>query len=285
MTDEQLLQRLQNQALEDRQEPERRDSIESLDSDVDEQELQSTVHQPIRTEGRQTGPKGVLADYEYHKQLKSEASQARLRAYHKRMLDQAVTTTSYAQDQQELVLEPMKSDDEDDDKDDEQDAILAYRQQRLKELARMSNHSVRRQHKVFGQVEDIDADLYASVIDTEWKTVPIVIHLYDESIPHCRQVDNIFSDLARKYAMARFVRVSAIELDFDLVGSSAILAYRGGLLVANLVRLVDYVNNRFDTEIVEDVLLRHNAITDDDIYDVPAVPERQQASDEEDDDN
>lgn len=122
----------------------------------------------------------MLADYEYHKQLKSEASQARLRAYHKRMLDQAVTTTSYAQDQQELVLEPMKSDDEDDDKDDEQDAILAYRQQRLKELARMSNHSVRRQHKVFGQVEDIDADLYASVIDTEWKTVPIVIHLYDE---------------------------------------------------------------------------------------------------------
>jgi hypothetical protein len=34
MSDEQLLQRLQNQALEDRQEPERRDSIESLDSDV-----------------------------------------------------------------------------------------------------------------------------------------------------------------------------------------------------------------------------------------------------------
>lgn len=56
--------------------------------------------------------------------------------------------------------------------------------------------------------------------------------------------------------MARFVRVSAIDLGFDLVGSSAILAYRGGLLVANLVRLLDYVNNRFDTETVEDVLLR-----------------------------
>jgi hypothetical protein len=33
-SDEQLLQRLQNQALEDRQEPERRDSIDSIDSDV-----------------------------------------------------------------------------------------------------------------------------------------------------------------------------------------------------------------------------------------------------------
>jgi hypothetical protein len=33
MSDEQLLQRLQNQALEDRREPERRDSIDSEDSD------------------------------------------------------------------------------------------------------------------------------------------------------------------------------------------------------------------------------------------------------------
>jgi hypothetical protein len=66
--------------------------------------------------------------------------------------------------------------------------------------------------------------------------------------------------------MARFVRVSAIDLDFDLVGSSAILAYRGGLLVANLVRLLDYVNNRFDTETVEDVLLRYGLSSGYDIY-------------------
>jgi hypothetical protein len=95
------------------------------------------------------------------------------------MMNQAVTTTSYGQDQQELVLEHNKSEDED-DLDDDRDAILAFRQQRLQELARMSNHTVRRQQKVFGQVEDIDADEYASVIDTEWKTVPIVMHLYDE---------------------------------------------------------------------------------------------------------
>lgn len=76
-----------------------------------------------------------------------------------------------------------------------------------------------------------------------------------QSIPHCRKVDDIFADLARKYAMARFVRVPALDLEFDLVGSSAILGYRGGLLVANLVRLVDYVNARFEVETVEDVLL------------------------------
>jgi hypothetical protein len=95
------------------------------------------------------------------------------------MSDQAITTSSYAQDQQELVLEQMNSDEDDLDNDDES-AIQAYRQQRLKELARLSNPAVRRQQKVFGQVDDIDADEYANIIDTEWKTVPIVIHLYDE---------------------------------------------------------------------------------------------------------
>jgi hypothetical protein len=40
-SDEQLLQRLQNQALEDRQEPERRDSIDSIDSDVVSDEFDS----------------------------------------------------------------------------------------------------------------------------------------------------------------------------------------------------------------------------------------------------
>ncbi|KAI9289699.1 thioredoxin-like protein [Umbelopsis sp. AD052] len=285
MSDEQLLQRLQNQALEDRQEPERRDSIESQDSDAEDDRYshEAPAHQPIRTEGRKTGPKGVLADYAFHKQLKSEADQARLRAYHKRMVNQAITTTSYGQDQQELVLEHINSDEDEIDNEDE-DAIQAYRQQRLKEFARISNPAVRRQQKVFGQVDDIDANEFSTIIDNEWKSVPIVIHLYDESIPHCRQVDDIFADLARKYAMARFVRVSAHDLEFDLVESSAILGYRGGLLVANLVRLVDYVNSRFEVETVEDVLLKYNAVTEDDIYDAPPAAARQNASDDEDDD-
>jgi Phosducin len=95
------------------------------------------------------------------------------------MVNQAITTTSYGQDQQELILEPMNSDEDDIDGDDE-NAIQAYRQQRLKEFARISNPAVRRQQKVFGQVDDIDSNEYASMIDNEWKSVPIVIHLYDE---------------------------------------------------------------------------------------------------------
>lgn len=63
-------------------------------------------------------------------------------------------------------------------------------------------------------------------------------------------------DLAEKYALAKFIRVSAAELDFDLVGSPAILAYRNGILVANLVRLVDCVGPVLSPDSIEQLLLR-----------------------------
>lgn len=63
-------------------------------------------------------------------------------------------------------------------------------------------------------------------------------------------------DLAKKYALAKFIRIHATEIDFDLVGSPAILAYQGGILIANLVRIIDEVGQRFDVESIEDILQR-----------------------------
>lgn len=68
-------------------------------------------------------------------------------------------------------------------------------------------------------------------------------------------MDDFWRELARKYAFAKFVRVSARELDFDLVGSPAVLGYKNGNLVANLVRFVDPVGSAFTEEAVENALL------------------------------
>ena len=71
-------------------------------------------------------------------------------------------------------------------------------------------------------------------------------------------MDEYLIDLAKKYTLAKFIRISAVELDFDLVGSPTVLAYQGGILIANLVRIMDEVVCRFDVESIEDVLLRYN---------------------------
>ena len=49
--------------------------------------------------------------------------------------------------------------------------------------------------------------------------------------------------------------MSARELEFDLVGSPAVLGYKNGNLVANLVRFVDLVGAAFTEEAVENALL------------------------------
>jgi hypothetical protein len=113
----------------------------------------------------------------------------------------------------------------------------------------------------------------------------------------CRLLDDIFVGLASKYALAKFIRVSALDLEFDLVGSPSILAYQNGLLVANLVRIIDQVGSRFDNDSIEDILLkyviqlchlpffffflhlliiisflnlfRHGALSENDLYDIP----------------
>ncbi|KAG2224127.1 hypothetical protein INT45_000142 [Circinella minor] len=217
---------------------------------------------PGRKMGPQTGPKGVIADHAHYQREQREAQADSRRAYNERMMAKAPTTTTYLQDEAErqLVLEYPSDEKDNSDNDlfdeDDEEAIRLYREKRLEELKQMNNHQSRTMHRVFGKVEDITADDYATVIDKEWRTVPVVVHLYDESISTCRKLDEFLVDLAQKYALAKFIRVSAADLEFDLVGSPTILAYKAGMLVANLVRFVDYVGPRFSEEAVEAALVR-----------------------------
>jgi hypothetical protein len=119
----------------------------------------------------------VKADHDYQKQKELVSNQKARADYNARMLAKAPTTTTYAQDQeQELVLEAQKEEQlEDDD-------LKYYREKRLRELKQMANnnHYIRQQQKVFGTLNTVEADDYPNEIDDEWKTIPVIVHLYDE---------------------------------------------------------------------------------------------------------
>lgn len=221
----------------------------------------------MRQGGRQTGPKGVIDDQKYQQQLDASKRQGQIADYNAKLLAKAPITTTYLQDQQqqqqmELVLEPpsVKAKSQlqyqDDEDSDDEEVLKAYREKRLVELKKMRNHSTRQEHRVFGTLQEIEVDDYVASIDTEWRTVPVIVHLYDDSLENCRRLDEILQGLARKYSLAKFIRVSGLDLEFDLVGSPAILGYKSGMLIANLVRLDDEVGAKYTAESVEDVLVR-----------------------------
>ncbi|KAI8338583.1 thioredoxin-like protein [Chlamydoabsidia padenii] len=232
----------------------------------------------MRQGGRQTGPKGVIDDQKYQQQLDASKRRGQIADYNAKLLAKAPVTTTYLQDQQqqqqqqmELVLEskPKPAIEDENDSDDEE-VLKAYREKRLAELKKMRNHSTRQEHRVFGTLQDIDVDDFVTSIDTEWRTVPVIVHLYDDSLENCRRLDDILQGLAHKYSLAKFIRVSGLDLEFDLIGSPAILGYKSGMLIANLVRLDDEVGAKYTAESVEDVLIRHDVLSDDDQYDIPS---------------
>ncbi|KAL0085887.1 thioredoxin-like protein [Phycomyces blakesleeanus] len=259
------------------------------DTDASDNEEEATVannqqtSEPVRSptgNGRHTGPKGVMADHAYYNKVKVATEQAKRDEHNSRMLSKALMTTTYLEDvaaskQEVLVLEHQESDD---DLLEDEEILALYRQKRLGELRQMSNHGVRKQHRLFGTLETVNADDYATAIDNEWRTVPVIIHLYDNSIPECRKLDDHLRGLASTYALAKFIRVSALDLEFDLVGSPAVLAYKSGLLIANMVRFVDQVGPRFSPEAVEDCLVGCGALCEEDLYETPS----QKDEDEED---
>lgn len=159
--------------------------------------------------------------------------------YNAKLLSKAPMTTTWLDDEKEqlLVLEHQE--------------LKQVRQQRLKELKQQ------RDQKVFGTVTTIGIDEYIEVIDEQEKDISVIVHLFDESLQKCKELDKHLLDLSYKYALAKFVRISALELDFDLVESPAILGYKNGILITNLVRIIDLVGERFDIEEIEDLLTRY----------------------------
>ncbi|KAI8072395.1 thioredoxin-like protein [Gongronella butleri] len=291
--DDALLQKLQQTHVDDDDDRRPEEASDVSDTDLDDQQLASEASgdwMGQRAHGPQTGPKGVLADEQHHRQWQAAKRAGDLAAYNARVLAKAPMTTTYLQDQQAtLVLESRearkaraaagkKEGEEDDDdldallaEEEEEDeaAMQAYRVKRLAELKQVKNHHIRQQHRVFGTLDLVDALGYVDAIDKEWRTVPVIVHVFDPQLPHCRQLDNILHGLARRYALAKFIRVDAADLDFDLVGSPAILAYKSGILVANLIRLDDDVGPVYSEDAIEDLLLRHHALGEDDLYDRP----------------
>ncbi|KAI8639380.1 thioredoxin-like protein [Parasitella parasitica] len=265
-----LWAQLQNVSLEenddrDRIEPE----SESDQEDHVETSVNSIPHEE-RQSGPNTGPKGVKADHDYHQQMQLDLKDKARADYNARMLAKAPTTTTYLQDvqEQQLILQQQQQKQQEPDDDD----LKYLREKRLNELKRRArgNHSIHQQQKLFGSYRTIDIDDYVNEIEDESKTIPVIIHIFDDSLPKCKELDLILPDLAQKY-FAKFIRVSANDLDFDLVGSPAILAYAGGVLIANLVRIIDEVGSRFDIDAIEDVLLRHGALSQNDLYDIPNI--------------
>lgn len=195
-----------------------------------------------------TGPKGVRADRAAHDAQRRDAVHRRILETNARMQSMAlVGGTSEEQDalrrkadalrdqRQQQQGDSDSDSDFDDDFDDEEDlaALRRYRATRMAEFqsAPASTPSL---------IEIHSDKQYLETIEDGPSTLTVIAHIYSKNVHTCRQLTASLASLARQQTAVKFIQVDASVIAFggqDEDVLPTVLIYRGGELLANLVRI------------------------------------------------
>uniref|UniRef100_A0A1B6CQV0 Phosducin domain-containing protein n=1 Tax=Clastoptera arizonana TaxID=38151 RepID=A0A1B6CQV0_9HEMI len=241
------------------------------------QELSSSLPEPRKWEGisSNTGPKGVIKDWQRFKQLEVEQKKEQYAERIQLMKKLSLTCSS-------------KLDDEKDKKEEDElselmsDKFLEqYRKKRMNEMLSCSN-----QLPKFGILIDLkDGSDFIEAIDNENKAVSVIIHIYEINVPECNKLNKILLKLSKKYCEVKFCKIissdAGMSKHFKVGGVPAILVYKAGLVIGNFVHVTDELGDEFYESDVENFLIEHGMIQDKSCF--PKILSQSQDKDEDSD--
>ena len=241
----------------------------SSSSNMQQQEEQS--QQQLRPSGN-TGVKGVLADYREAKQreqlIKEKERLDKLEALYqathpamRRAEDCNIISTNNSNNNDTNDCDDNDSYDEDDD------FLKQFRNQRLSELKQQQQQQQQRSttslppKALFGSLTTVTPEEYVKLVDnmnninTDYY---LIVHLYESSIQQCQILHSTLDKLASSSWMehVQFIEVNALEANsnLDTICLPAILIYKRGELIHNVVRFTDDLSEGYDVEDVKKVL-------------------------------
>lgn len=217
-----------------------------------------------------TGPKGVINDWRKYKQLENEQRVEQQKEMERLIKKLSMTCKSHleeeADEQKQKELQDkiagkmtIRADEEEEDDDDE-DFLQQYRLQRMEEMRRQLCGGRR-----FEKVIDISSgEEFLRAVDEEGKSTLVVVHIYEPEVPACQAMEGSLLCLAVQYPMVKFCKVkgSAVGTSalFRTSALPALLLYRGGELVGNLVRVSDQLGDDFYATDVEALLQEYGLL-------------------------
>ena len=213
----------------------------------------STQQSQLRPSGN-TGVKGVLADYREAKRIeqltKDEERKDRLEALHR--ATRPAVSDRISNGRKDVIND--KNDSGDSELDDSDDEFLQqFRSQRLAQLQSTSTS-----HPTFGSLTQTSPEDYVTLVDTVDPQVFLIVFLYEPSILQCRQLQSILEKVAPSMNYAKFIEVNALDANpnLDTICLPAILIYKQGKLVHNLVRFTDDLPKGYGVDEVRNVFER-----------------------------
>lgn len=205
-----------------------------------------------------TGPKGVLKDWQRFKQLEIEKRQEQETERLALMKKLSITCKSALDDEREKKEE--LGDEFTDLLTDE--FLEQYRKQRMHEM--MSNSC---NLPKFGLLYDLaNGEQFLEAIDGENKSVTVIVHIYEDKVSSCKAMNSCLSELSQEYVQVKFCKLlstsAGMSNHFKADGVPALLVYKGGQMVGNFVRVSDELGDEFYVGDVENFLIEHGMIVD-----------------------
>lgn len=209
-----------------------------------------------------TGPKGVIKDWQRFKQLEIERDMEKENERLGLMKKLCITAKTAAEDKKQAEQDEL--DDELAELMNDDTVLLQFQQQRMREMLERCG----RQQKRFGTVISLNnGDEFLNAIDNEDKTITIIVHIYENKLLACKTMNRCLDELAQSYVNVKFCKiigsVAGMSKNFKISGIPALLVYKSGSLIGNFVRLSDDLGgDEFFASDVESFLIEHAMIPD-----------------------
>ncbi|CAD7006310.1 unnamed protein product [Ceratitis capitata] len=210
-----------------------------------------------------TGPKGVVQDWQRFKQLQAEKREESERQ--RIELAKKLTMTAATAKEEEERKRQEEIDAELDELMSE-DFLQQYQKQRMAEMLRQCGHI-----KQFGKVISLTTHgEFLDFIEKENKHTTVIIHIYDKNISACSTLNRCLDTLATDYPSIKFGKicssVAGMSRDFRDKGLPALLVYKAQALIGNFVRVTDDLSDDFFPSDVENFLIENGIVVDKTLY-------------------
>lgn len=204
-----------------------------------------------------TGPKGVIKDWQRYKQLQAEKRAEQEKERLQLIKKLSLTCRSSLDEEKEKIMQS----DPDLAELLTDEFLLEYQKQRMKEM-------LTRTGKLrFGRVINLEtADQFLEAIDNEDKSVTIVVHIHEPNVPGCEAMNGSLISVAEDYPFVKFCKilgsVAGLSKHFKKEGVPALLVYKAAQVIGNFVHVTDYLGVDFYASDVEAFLIEQGILTD-----------------------
>lgn len=250
----------------------------SSSSDDEETEEASNQHQQNKTEcksGAQleigecplggyryrrscnTGPKGVVEDWQYFKKLQAEQREEKAKECIELAKKLTLTVSTAQEDEQRIQQEEI---DVEFAELMSEEFLQEFQKRRIAEILKQQQQQTD-SLKDGGQVVQLNS--HQEFLDCIEKTIPfntkVIIHIYDRSLNACKTLSECLKKLATDYGWVRFAQISievaGMSQEFRKNGLPALLVYQNSNLIGNFVRLSDELGDDFYASDLENFLI------------------------------